>query len=99
MELKISGVIATVFAGIVMGNYGRTKISPKVEEYMEKFRLIGLIATTITAPFSEIRLPVLILILSVTIARAISVYIPVGILNRLRLEDRIPLNRQHLLAR
>lgn len=37
IELKISGVIATVFAGIVMGNYGRTKISPKVEEYMEKF--------------------------------------------------------------
>lgn len=37
MEIKISGVIATVFAGIVMGNYGRTKISPKVEEYMHKF--------------------------------------------------------------
>lgn len=31
MELKISGVIATVFAGIVMGNYGRTKISQKLK--------------------------------------------------------------------
>ena len=36
-ELKISGVIATAFAAIIMGNYGRTKISPRVETYMDKF--------------------------------------------------------------
>lgn len=36
-HLALSGVIATTFAAIVMGNYGRHKISPKVEEYMEKF--------------------------------------------------------------
>jgi CPA1 family monovalent cation:H+ antiporter len=111
MELKISGVIATVFAGIVMGNYGRSKISPKVEEYMHKFRsffgfcanslvfvLIGLMWSTITAPLWQLWLPILILIISVTIARAISVYVPIAILNRFHLEDHIPLSRQHLLA-
>lgn len=111
MELKISGVIATVFAGIVMGNYGRTKISPKVEEYMEKFRwffgfisnslvfiLIGLIAASLTVPLSEVWLPIVLLILCVTIARAVSIYIPIGILNRLRLEEHIPTSWQHLMA-
>lgn len=111
MELKISGVIATVFAGIVMGNYGRTKISPKVEEYMEKFRwffgfisnslvfiLIGLIAASLTIPLSEVWLPIVLLILCVTIARAVSIYVPIGILNRLRLEEHIPVSWQHLLA-
>lgn len=34
---KISGVIATAYAAIIMGNYGKTKISPKVEAYMDKF--------------------------------------------------------------
>ena len=36
-DLKISGVIATAYAAIVMGNYGKSKISPKVENYMERF--------------------------------------------------------------
>jgi len=34
---KISGVIATAYAAIIMGNYGKSKISPKVEAYMDKF--------------------------------------------------------------
>ena len=33
----ISGVIATTFAALTMGNYGRTKISPHVEHTMEQF--------------------------------------------------------------
>jgi CPA1 family monovalent cation:H+ antiporter len=37
-DLKVSGVIATAYAAIIMGNYGKTKISPKVESYMERFR-------------------------------------------------------------
>lgn len=35
--LPISGVIATVVASIVIGNYGKYKITPKVEHTMEKF--------------------------------------------------------------
>ncbi|MBE9520510.1 MAG: cation:proton antiporter [Proteobacteria bacterium] len=33
----VSGVMATVAAGVTMGNWGRTKISPSVAEYMENF--------------------------------------------------------------
>ena len=33
--LGVSGVMATVAAGLVMGNYGRTKISPPALEYVE----------------------------------------------------------------
>jgi CPA1 family monovalent cation:H+ antiporter len=36
-HFKVSGVIATAIAGITIGNYGRYKISPKVEESIEKF--------------------------------------------------------------
>lgn len=35
--LPVSGIIATVSAAMVLGNYGRYKISPKVEEVMEKY--------------------------------------------------------------
>ena len=33
----VSGVMATVAAGVTMGNWGRTKISPSVAGYMENF--------------------------------------------------------------
>jgi CPA1 family monovalent cation:H+ antiporter len=33
----VSGVMATVAAGVTMGSWGRTKISPSVAEYMENF--------------------------------------------------------------
>lgn len=33
----VSGIIATVAAAMVLGNYGRYKISPKVEAVMEKY--------------------------------------------------------------
>jgi CPA1 family monovalent cation:H+ antiporter len=35
--LHVSGVIATVAAGLTMGSYGRNKISPPVQEHMEAF--------------------------------------------------------------
>jgi CPA1 family monovalent cation:H+ antiporter len=43
--LGVSGVMATVAAGLVMGNYGRTKISPPALEHVEGtliFVLVGL---------------------------------------------------------
>jgi len=33
----VSGVMATVAAGVTMGSWGRTKISPSVADYMENF--------------------------------------------------------------
>lgn len=32
------------------------------------------------------------------IARAISIYIPIGIINRLKVEENIPMSWQHLLS-
>ncbi len=110
--VKISGVIATAYAAIIMGNYGRTKISPKVEEAMEKFWsffafaanslvfiLIGLMINDITIPFNVIIWPIIVLLVITSLARAISVYLPINILNLLRIEKRIPMAWQHLLAR
>lgn len=61
--------------------------------------MIGLIAASIAVPIQDVRLPIIILILSVTIARAISIYVPIGIINKLKLEEHIPTSWQHLLAR
>jgi len=36
-ELHVSGVMAVVAAGVVMGGWGRAKISPSVESYMDHF--------------------------------------------------------------
>lgn len=35
--VPVSGIIATVAAAMVLGNYGRYKISPKVEEVMARY--------------------------------------------------------------
>lgn len=110
-ELKISWVISTTIAAIIIWNYGRYKISPKVEEYMEKFWwffafianslvfiLLGLILSYIKIDFMNFIVPISITILVVMIARAISVYLPVWFLNFFKLEEHIPASWQHLLA-
>ena len=35
-EIRISSIIATTVASLVMGNYGRSKINPRAEEFVEK---------------------------------------------------------------
>lgn len=62
------------------------------------FILMGLMVTNIDAPLHTFVIPVIVLILVTTIARALSVYIPVNILNALKREKHIPASRQHLLA-
>ncbi|MDD3145426.1 MAG: cation:proton antiporter [Candidatus Gracilibacteria bacterium] len=101
--LPISGVIATVIASIVIGNYGRYKITPRVEIHMHKFWeffafisnslvfiLMGLILSELDVNFTEFILPLIITIFVVMIARVISVYIPVKINNFFKIEDHIP---------
>lgn len=36
-QIRLSSIIATLIASMVIGNFGRYKMSPAVEEYMEKF--------------------------------------------------------------
>lgn len=107
----ISGVIATTVSAMVIGNYGRYKITPKVEETMEHFwgffafvsnslvfLLIGILIVAIKIDVSSLILPILISIVVVMIARAISVYSVIGLLNMSKLEETIPMKWQHLLS-
>ncbi|MDQ7023561.1 MAG: cation:proton antiporter [Candidatus Gracilibacteria bacterium] len=110
--LGISGVVATVIAGIVMGNYGKYKITPKVEHTVEQmweffafvsnsvvFILMGLYLSNIEGiNISDFIIPTIITILVVIMARAISVYLPIGFLNKFHLGEKIPLKWQHIMS-
>lgn len=109
--LPISGVIATVIASLVIGNYGRYKITPRVEAHMSKFWeffafvsnsivfiLMGLILSTVDIPFSQLIIPTLIAIFVVMIARIASIYIPIGVINASKCEEHIPKSWQMLLS-
>ena len=108
----VSGVVATVIAWIVMWNYGKYKVTPKVEKHVRKlwefmafvsnsivFILIGLILSDIKWIDWRIFIwPIFITIILVSIARAISIYIPIWFLNTFKLWEKIPLNWQHILS-
>ncbi len=109
--IHLSAIIATAIASIVLGNYGRAKITPRAEEFVEKFWtqtaflsnslvfiLIGLIFTTIPIDLGVLLLPIALSVVIVAVARAISIYPVVAVLNRTTQEERIPRSWQHLLA-
>lgn len=109
--IHVSAIIATLVASMVMGNYGRYKMSSGVEEYMDKFWgyfafianslvfiLMGLLFADLTISLDIALLPILMMILVVIIARAISIYVSIGIANQFRSEESIPMNWQHLMA-
>ncbi len=108
----ISWVVATVIAWIVMWNYWRYKVTPKVEKHVRKFWefmafisnsivfiLIGLILSDIDGiEISQFIMPVLITLVVVSVARWISIYLPIGLLNFLKVWERVPMNWQHVLS-
>lgn len=109
--LPISWVISTVIASIIIWNYGRYKITPRVEIHMQKFWeffafvsnsvvfiLMGLILASIDINFKDFILPVIITISVVMLARVISVYIPVWFINTFKLEEKIPHSWMILLS-
>lgn len=109
--LHLSSITATVVASMVIGNYGRSKISPKVEEYMERFwgyfafvanslvfMLMGLMFTELPIDFRLFLIPIPLTILIVMFARAVSIYPVISFLNMTKKEDHIPFSWQHLLA-
>ncbi|RLA23962.1 MAG: sodium:proton antiporter [Gammaproteobacteria bacterium] len=110
-HIHISSIIATLVASIVMGNFGRYKMSIGVEEYMEKFWgyfaflanslvfiLMGSLFTSLSISLHFAILPILMMILVVVIARAVSIYCSIGIANQIKSEESIPLSWQHLLS-
>lgn len=110
-NFPISWVISTVIASLVIWNYGRYKITPRVEWHMQKFWeffafmsnsmifiLLGLWISKINLNFSDFALPIVITIVIVMLARAISVYLPISLLNASKLEEKIPNSWMHLLS-
>ncbi len=110
-HVHLSSIIATMVSSIVMGNYGRFKMSVGVEEYMGKFWnyftfisnslvfiLMGSLFTSLSISLKIAILPILMMILVVVIARAVSIYLSIGIANQVKSEENIPLNWQHLLS-
>ncbi len=110
-NIKLSAIISTLIAAMVAGNYGRTKISPHAEEFIEKFwsqaafmansmvfLLIGLIFANINIHPGAFLWSILGAIVIVAIGRALSVYPVIGFLNWTKKEQHIPLSWQHLLS-
>lgn len=108
----ISWVIATTVAAIVMGNYGRYKITPKITEFMEKFWwfmafianslvfiLLGLIVYDIKIDFFHGFIYLLIITFILwSVGRAVSVFLPIWVLNFFKIESKIPFTWQYVLA-
>ena len=108
--LHLSAIISTSVASIVMGNYGRYKISVRAEEFVEKFWeqlafisnsivfiLIGLLFAELPTTTEHFWIIILSTIVIVAAARALSIYPVVGAVN-LFLKDKVPTSWQHLMA-
>lgn len=110
--LWISWVVATVIAWIVMWNYWKYKITPKVEHTVEQiwewfafvsnsvvFILMWLYLSNIEwINISDFIIPTIVSIFVVMIARAISVYLPIWFLNKFNFWEKIPLGWQHIMS-
>ncbi len=110
--LKLSPIIATTVSSLVMGNYARFKVTPRAEEFVEKFWsqfafmansvifiLVGLLFATIPSDASNLIVPITAVVIVVALARAVSVYgivIPFNLFSSTK--NKIPLSWQHLLA-
>lgn len=110
-EIHLSSIISTLISSMVMGNYGRFKMSHGVEEYMEKFWsyfafvanslvfiLMGLMFANLSIELKIAILPIFAIIMVVAVARVVSVYVSVSIINTFKLEDTIPQSWQQLLS-
>lgn len=109
--LALSGVIATVAAGIALGNLGKTKISSGVVVFMEEFwEYLGFLSVSLVFFFATFSLdlkvfavglaPSLIVIGLMLVARSASVYLSFAVSNYspwFRDEPNVPLAWQHVI--
>jgi len=107
--LHLSGVLAVVSAGLLIGTYGKAKVirAETVEFIEEIWRTAAFLATTVLFVLVGIRVPVdhllnfmpLILVAAVLVflVRALSVYPVIKLVNRSS-TGRIPLDYQHILV-
>lgn len=111
-EFHLSSIIATTVASLLMGNYGRAKIHPRAEEFVEKlwslfafmanslvFILIGVLLTTVPITSTTMLIITFTTVLVVAFSRALSIYPVVELFNRVVPTDlRVPVSWQHLLS-
>lgn len=110
-NIYVSWVISTTIAWIIVWNYWRYKLTPKVEEHMNQFWeffayisnslifiLMWLILSHIDVNFLYFIIPILLVIIIVMIARTISIYLPIWIINKFKIEEEIPKSWQFLLS-
>lgn len=110
-QIHVSSIIATVVASMVIGNYGRYKISPRVEEYMDKFWeyfafvanslvfiMMGSLFAKLFQSHPHFLAPIFVAIVVVTLARIVSVYLVLSPFNALKLEEKIPGSWKKILA-
>jgi CPA1 family monovalent cation:H+ antiporter len=107
--LHVSGVIATVVAGLFIGNRGveyamspQTKLSifntlETAAFIVNTFIFVAIGATTPIRRLGEFAVPIAIAIVLVILARAIVVYPLTGIVNRFLRTD-VPFNYQHVMV-
>lgn len=109
-ELHFSAIIATVSASLMIGNFGRYKISPQIEEYMDKFweyfafvansmvfLMMGILFASLFSSNIIYYKPMLIMLFIVTIARVVMVY-PIAYLNNKICTEKLPTNWVNLLC-
>lgn len=111
-DFHFSPIIATTVAALLMGNYGRSKIHPRAEEFVEKlweqlafwansliFILVGVLFVTAANLNWGMIGVVVMTVLVVATARAISIYSTVGLFNTfVKKTTKIPFSWQHLLS-
>lgn len=110
-EIKLSAIIATVMASMVIGNYGRSKLSLATHHFMDRFWgyfaflvnslvfiTMGLLFAGLPIELKYFLIPIFLSVLVVASARAFSIYPVAWWLNRSKKEEQIPLTWQHLLS-
>jgi len=110
-EIRLSSIIATVMASMVIGNYGRSKLSHATHHFMDRFWgyfaflvnslvfiTMGLLFAGLPIELQYFIIPILLTVVIVALARAFSIYPVVKWLNMNKKEEPIPTSWQHLLA-
>lgn len=111
LHLHISPIIATTVSSLFLGTYARHILSPASDTYLQKsiehlaflanslvFLLAGILFASTNMNIGELWQPVLISILVVMVARAVSVYAVTIPLNIFRPVSKLPSSWQLLLA-
>lgn len=110
IPIHLSSIIATTVAALFLGNYARHTLSPRTDEYLSKsiehlgfianslvFILAGILFSSIDVDFAQLWIPILLTVVIVAAARAVSIYAVTLPLNALKLES-IPSTWRRLLA-